>query len=68
MSFETFLQIIPLKNIIIYLAIINVIGLLAMFIDKQKAKRGSWRIPEKTLLIITLLGGGVRNYSRNVSI
>lgn len=29
-----------------------------MFIDKQKAKHGSWRIPEKTLFLFTLLGGG----------
>lgn len=38
-------------------------GFLAMLIDKQKAKKGSWRIPEKSLFIITLLGGGIRNYS-----
>lgn len=30
-----------------------------MYIDKQKAKRGAWRIPEKTLFMITVLGGGV---------
>ena len=42
----------------IYLIIINVIGFFAMWIDKVKAKRGSWRIPEKTLFTITLLGGG----------
>lgn len=30
-----------------------------MLIDKQKAKRGAWRIPEKSLFIITLLGGGI---------
>ena len=30
-----------------------------MFIDKQKARKGSWRIPEKTLFILTLLGGGI---------
>ena len=68
MSFETFLQIIPLKNIIIYLLAINIIGFFAMLIDKKKAERGSWRIPEKTLLIITLLGGGVRNNIRYVFI
>ena len=47
------------KNIIIYLVAINVIGFLAMFIDKKKAQRGDWRIPEKTLFGITLLGGGI---------
>lgn len=30
-----------------------------MYIDKQKSKKGKWRIPEKTLFIITALGGGI---------
>ena len=47
------------KNIIIYFIIINIIGFLIMYIDKQKAKKGKWRIPEKTLFIITALGGGI---------
>lgn len=46
-------------NIIGYLLAINLMGLLIMYIDKRKAKKGSWRIPEKTLLIIALLGGSV---------
>ena len=52
-------NIFTIKNIIIYLLIINIIGFLAMYIDKQKAKRGSWRIPENTLLVLVLLGGGI---------
>ena len=67
MSFNTFIEIFGLKNIIIYLIAINIIGFFAMLIDKQKAKRGSWRIPEKSLFLITALGGGVRNNSWNVS-
>ncbi len=59
MSIQKFIEIVSLKNIIIYLIIINVIGFLAMFIDKWKAKRGAWRIAEKTLFLLTLLGGGV---------
>ena len=47
------------KNIIIYFILINIIGFLAMYIDKQKAKKGKWRIPEKTLFIITGLGGWI---------
>lgn len=47
------------QNIIIYLIVINIIGFLIMFIDKQKAKKGAWRIPEKTIFIITALGGGI---------
>lgn len=46
------------QAVVIYLIIINVVGFLAMWIDKIKAKRGSWRIPEKTLFTITFLGGG----------
>lgn len=52
-------SILTTKNIIIYFIIVNLIGFLAMYIDKQKAKKGKWRIPEKTLFIITALGGGI---------
>lgn len=52
-------NILTLQNIIIYFIIINIIGFLAMYIDKQKTKKGKWRIPEKTLFIITALGGGI---------
>ncbi len=30
-----------------------------MWLDKRKAIKGSWRIPEKTLFIITAIGGGI---------
>ena len=60
MSFYNFIEIIQVRNVIIYLIVINIIGFFAMLIDKQKAKRGSWRIPEKSLFIITLLGGWIR--------
>ena len=46
------------QGAVIYLIVINVIGFLAMWIEMVKAKRGSWRIPEKTLFTITFLGGG----------
>ena len=44
-------------NIIVYIVVINLIGLLVMYVDKKKAKYGKWRISEKTLLIIAMLGG-----------
>lgn len=56
---QTMSEIFTTKNIIIYFVVINLIGFLAMYIDKQKAKKGKWRIPEKTLFIITALGGGI---------
>ena len=61
-------DIFTIKNIIIYLLIINIIGFLAMYIDKQKAKKGKWRIPEKTLFIITVMRRRNWNNCRNVHI
>ena len=55
----TIQEIFSTRNMITYFVAINIIGFLIMFIDKQKAKRGAWRIPEKTLFIITALGGGI---------
>ena len=52
-------EILTAQNFVIYIVIINIIGFLAMYIDTQKAKRGSWRIPENTLFIITAIGGGI---------
>ena len=52
-------EIFTLKNIIIYFISINIFGFFIMWLDKQKAKKGRWRIPEKTLFIITALGGGI---------
>ena len=48
-----------MKYILIYLGIINLIGFFSMFLDKQKAKRGKWRIPEKTLFLLAIIGGSL---------
>lgn len=48
-----------MKYILIYLGIINLIGFFAMFLDKQKAKRNKWRIPEKTLFLLAVIGGSL---------
>lgn len=53
------LEIVNWKKVITYLVIINLIGFFAMGIDKYKAKNDKWRIPEKTLFIITALFGGI---------
>ena len=42
-----------------YLVIINIISFAMMGIDKWKAKNQKWRIPEKQLLLISILGGSV---------
>ncbi len=52
-------KIFSIQNIVIYFIIINIIGFLIMLIDKRKAEKGKWRIPEKTIFIVTALGGGI---------
>ena len=44
---------------IIYLVITNIIGYAIMGIDKSKAKKHAWRIPEKTLFGISIIGGSL---------
>ena len=40
-----------------YLITINIVAFMMYGIDKEKAKRGAWRIPESTLIGVALLGG-----------
>lgn len=42
-----------------YLVCINLAGLASMGIDKRRAIRHEWRIPETTLFLIALLGGSM---------
>ena len=51
-----------MKLVIYYLLLINAVGLLLMLIDKQKAKRGRWRIPEATLMGVAAAGGSLGTY------
>ena len=46
-----------MKLILMYLAIINALCFLLMLIDKQKARKRKWRIPEAVLLGATAIGG-----------
>lgn len=47
------------RYIVIYLISINIIGFFVMGIDKYKAKKGMWRIPENTLFLFAFIGGGI---------
>ena len=49
--------------LLLYLLIINALGLLIMLADKEKAKKHLWRIPESTLLTVAALGGSVGCYA-----
>ena len=48
-----------MKLLLAYLLIINAVGFALMLIDKWKARKNRWRIPEATLMGIAALGGSV---------
>ena len=45
--------------IIYYLLAINAVAFFAYGIDKLKARKGWWRIPETTLLLLAIIGGSI---------
>lgn len=45
--------------LIAYFAIISLVAVIVTIADKEKAKKGKWRIRESTLFIISALGGSV---------
>lgn len=47
---------------LIYLTLINAASFLCMLVDKQKAKKRLWRIPESTLLLLSAIGGSLGTY------
>ena len=42
-----------------YLLAINAVASIMYGIDKYKAKKAKWRIPETTLLLLAVLGGSI---------
>ena len=42
----------------IVLVVMNIAAYVLMGVDKKRAKAGAWRIPEKTLFLVTGLFGG----------
>ncbi len=44
---------------VVYIIVINIIGYAMMGIDKSRAVRGKWRIPEKSLFLVAIIGGSV---------
>ena len=45
--------------ILTYFALITIIAFALMGIDKRKAKKGAFRIPEASLFVTALLGGSI---------
>ena len=48
-----------MKYLFLYLLLINAAAFLLMLIDKQKARKNRWRIPERTLMLSALFGGSI---------
>jgi len=48
-----------IQLMIIYIIAVNFIGFMAMVIDKAKAKKHAFRIPEATLFLIAVIGGSI---------
>jgi uncharacterized membrane protein YsdA (DUF1294 family) len=43
----------------IYLIVINAVAFLMYGIDKEKARKGKWRIKEKDLILVAMIGGSI---------
>ena len=48
-----------LNMLTVWLILINLVGFIQMYVDKQRARKDKWRIPEKQLFLVALVGGSV---------
>lgn len=48
-----------MQIVIGYIIILNIVTFAVYGIDKIKAKKGAWRIPEKSLLLLASIGGSL---------
>ena len=46
-----------------YFIVMNLIGLFVMAADKNRARRHAWRIPEKVLFLVSVLGGSLGTWA-----
>lgn len=44
---------------VLYFLVVNLVAFISFGLDKQRAKRKMWRIPESTLLLFSIVGGSV---------
>ena len=47
------------RILIVYLFAVNLFAFILYGMDKNRAKRGEWRIKEKTLLGVAVIGGSI---------
>lgn len=48
-----------IRYLLWYLAAVNLMTFTVYGTDKAKARRGAWRVPEKTLFLLPLMGGSL---------
>ena len=48
-----------MKYLLLYLLIINAASFILMLVDKIKARKNLWRIPERTLILCAVAGGSI---------
>ena len=46
-----------------YLLLMNIVGLYVMYSDKRRAIKQRFRIPERMLFIVSLLGGSIGTWA-----
>ncbi len=51
-----------IRIVLLYLLIINTAAAIAAIIDKRRAVRCQWRVPERTLLLLGLFGGALGEF------
>ena len=49
----------PAGALAVWLIAINLVTFAVYGADKRRARRGAWRVPEKTLFLLPLLGGSI---------
>lgn len=49
--------------ILLYIGLVNVFAFILYGIDKLKAKKSKWRVPESTLIGIAIIGGSIGAWS-----
>lgn len=52
-----------MQLLIPYLLTVNATGFLLMLADKYRAKKNLWRIPEKMLITVAIIGGSIGAYA-----